>query len=85
MYEQINLAPSRGVSTVIRPDRCEKCKFAMPVPKASDLLECRANPPQVMFLPAKLPTGQMVPQDFTVFPKVQKLQWCGAFRPPLNV
>lgn len=66
---------------------CGTCKFFYrdPDPK-NDMPEhighCRANPPQVTYIPVPVPnliTGkaEMGVKDWSGWPAVQKHQWCG--------
>ena len=78
--------PGAGVPTmkVIRPHRCELCKWSSPA-EEQGLLDCHFGPPSVngvfMGMGKNPATGQTEPMMMahTAFPKMQPTDWCGQF------
>lgn len=81
LLDKIRNGPAAHV--LIRPERCETCKFAVML-KKGEALECRRMPP--------VPTAFMVPGRnggvefpmYTAFPRVSGDNWCGEFRPKVS-
>jgi hypothetical protein len=59
---------------LIRPNRCEACKFFEKQHPAHQHGECHKNPPMASIIPTN-----KGPQTLSAFPLVQPTQWCGAF------
>ena len=70
---------------VIRPQRCETCKWSSPSPEGQGLLDCHFGPPNVngifMGMGRDPADGVTKPQMMahTAFPKMQPTDWCGQF------
>lgn len=64
--------PRHVKPVVIRPERCEMCKFA--TPDGGGFL-CHRNPPTGAVIPG--PGG---PMPVAVFPPVHGHAWCGEFQ-----
>ncbi len=60
-------------NTLLRPERCEKCKWHAAV-SGQPHLECRRNPP----IPHLLNTPRGM-QTMCVFPIVSGEHWCGEY------
>ena len=75
MTQQITL-PGLPKSTgqVIRPNRCENCKYAEKSNPTHPVYECHKGPPTATIVPTN-----KGPQTLSTFPMVQATQWCGAF------
>lgn len=71
---------AKATKTLIRPDRCEKCKFATARP-GEDRFECHRNPPMVTAFLGPTPSGHPQVLNSTAFPIVQSDQWCAEFVP----
>lgn len=68
--------PGLPVSAVklIRPNRCENCRWAERQGPTPPIYECHKNPP----IAAIIATNKG-PQTLSAFPLVRPEQWCGAF------
>lgn len=70
------VAPLKPV--LVRPERCERCRYAAPPLDSSPLLECRFNPPApTTLVVGQLADGQPAIMTFTNWPRVNSDQWCG--------
>lgn len=78
--------PNMKVEAVIRPDRCEKCKFSSLSPNNPNLLDCHRHPPQVFVFPIESPEnpGRVSMQHYTTVPQVHPANHCGEFRPRIE-
>jgi hypothetical protein len=73
------------VNAVIRPDRCERCKFASPSEGNAPLLDCHRFPPQIQAFPVRdTKTGNMAFQELTFQPKVHPANHCGEHKPRIE-
>lgn len=72
------LGQSLKASTLLRPERCEKCKWHAAVANQPHL-ECRRNPPT----PSVIPTNRGL-QTICTFAIVQPDAWCGEFKVQLE-
>lgn len=59
---------------IVRPNRCEKCKFAEKEGGMSKNYTCHFGPPTLSFV-----TSNKSPIPLTAFPVVQPDQWCNQF------
>lgn len=77
--------PQLKAGVILRPDRCEKCKFHELYPANRDHLECRRHPPQRSAFAVPGPNGNgFAIQETAAYPKVQKFGWCGEFKPRIE-
>lgn len=85
MPEQDNINPKAvQPSTLIRPDRCEMCKFASPL-RNDERYECHRNPPAVTAFLGPGPDGGVQVLNSTAFPLVQPSQWCSEFKMKISL
>jgi hypothetical protein len=66
---------------LIRPERCEKCRFSSAIAQTTDL-ECRRNPPHTStFVIGTTRDGRINLQTVGAFPRMVPTAWCGEFKP----
>jgi hypothetical protein len=76
MNAPMPIPAAAGPSTLIRPNRCEKCKWASAVPQDRNL-QCRRYPPQA----AHIVNQRGMLQVVTYFPIVKPDEGCGEYQP----
>lgn len=64
---------------LIRPNRCENCRWSERTNPTHPVFECHKNPPTASILPSN-----KGPQTLSAFPIVRPEQWCGAFEPKIS-
>lgn len=74
--------PANAVATLIRPNRCEKCKYSSARPQ-NDNLECRRFPPTAAHIAERQKNGQLGFITYTGFPIVKPDAGCGEWAPAL--
>lgn len=79
--------PDMQVGAVIRPDRCEKCKFASASPGNPAVLDCHRMPPTVFAFPVQHPEqpDRVAFQHYTCVPQVHPANHCGEFRSRIDM
>lgn len=65
-------------AALIRPERCEKCKWASALRKQENF-ECRRNPPVPAHVPRQMRDGSVQFMTYSGYPQVRPDQWCGEF------
>ena len=82
-----NLKPLPGLphlkAKLIRPDRCEKCKFSATMQGRQEL-ECHEGPPTATTFMVPGRNGQAGYVTHTGFPIVNGDCWCGRFGPKVE-
>lgn len=73
--------PQHTKPTVIRAERCEKCKFSAPG-QSKQHVECRRYPPALAQFPVDVRTGQFL--ERAVWPKVAPTEFCGEWKPKVE-
>ena len=69
---------------VIRPERCEKCKFRGDQVQKPNQFECRESPPVPHSFMVPGPNGSSGFITHTTYPIVQADNWCGKFAPRIE-
>lgn len=63
---------------LIRPNRCERCRYASPL-KGQTNFECRRHPPVPAHVPRQMRDGSVQFMTYSGYPQVKPDGWCGDF------
>lgn len=75
--------PALAISTLIRAERCEKCRYSSALPNET-VFECRQQPPSASVHPLQRSATAIDWQTFSTYPRVKPDQWCGQFKPHVD-
>jgi len=64
-----------------RAETCANCRFADQLPQ---IMICRMKPPVPMAALTQVGEGQMAWQNYTAWPIVNTIDWCGCHSPKLQ-